>query len=428
MNPELCPALLSSGPRRPHDATVTRYTGRHLVLLARGSERLAARILRRAAGLRLVAAAELDGPGARAVLGAGEGLLLERLSLALIRSDPDQIRWLERWRKRSSRLILAERSVHASSILRERRLPGAQTPTAGARAAARQERDSFTDSTRATWGLQASGAVASRYSGRGIRIAILDTGLDFEHPDFRRRHVVSQSFVAGKTARDDNGHGTFCAGVACGPAKPQQGPRYGVAFAAELYVGRVLDEGADGSDGDVLAGIDWAVRKGCAVISLSLGSPVGVGDAYPQVYEEAAARALAAGSLLMAPSGNTSQRPAEIAPVEHPANCPSVCVISAVDQHCSVASFSNGGLNLKGGEVDLAAPGVAIRSAAPRPTLYQLGSGTSIAAPHAAGIAVLHAEADPQARGAALRARLHAAARVLPALRRDVGAGLVRAP
>jgi subtilisin len=425
LSQELCSALLSSGPRRPRNAAVTRYTDRHLVLLSRQTGRLAARILHRALGLRLIGSSELDGPGLHTEIAAGEALLLEGLSLALVHSDPQQMRWFERRRKHGLGLILPERTVRASGVIG--RVPAAHAFRTHAPAGMRAG-ESFADSPRATWGLQASGAVTSRYSGRGIRIAILDTGIDLEHPDFRRRQVVAQSFVAGRSTQDDNGHGTFCAGVACGPLRPQEGPRYGVAFASELYVGRVLDEYADGSDGDVLAGIDWAVRSKCAVISLSLGSPVGMGESYPRVYEEVAARALAAGSLLMAPSGNTSQRPAEIAPVEHPANCPSVCVIGAVDQRCSVASFSNGGLNLRGGAVDLAAPGVAIHSAAPRPTLYQLGSGTSLATPHAAGIAALHAEADPQARGAALRARLQAAARVLPALRRDVGAGLVRSP
>jgi len=249
-----------------------------------------------------------------------------------------------------------------------------------------------------------------------------------EHPDFAGRTIVSQSFVTGLPVDDGNGHGTFCAGVSCGPQQPSQPPRYGIAFGADLYIAKVLDDNADGTDGNILAGIDWAVRNNCAVISMSLGSPVAVGDSYPHVYEQVAARALAAGSLLIAPAGNESQRPDTIAPVEHPANCPSILAIGALDPSFAVAPFSNGGLNPNGGEVNLAAPGIAIFSAAPRPTLYQTASGTSMAAPYAAGIAALLAEANPTARGAALQALLLQSFVALVAPARDVGAGLVQAP
>jgi subtilisin len=227
---------------------------------------------------------------------------------------------------------------------------------------------------------------------------------------------------------DANGHGTFCAGVACGPPQPRDAPRYGIASAAELHVARVLGDDASGTDGNVLAGIDWAVGRGCAVISISLGSPVYLGDGYPEVYEHVAARSLAAGSILIAPAGNESQRPDSIAPVEHPANCPSIVAVGALGQSLEVAPFSNGGLNPNGGEVGLVAPGIAIVSAAPRPDLYQVGSGTSMATPFVAGVAALLAEAHPEVRGAALRALLLEAFRALPAPARDVGAGLVQAP
>lgn len=267
----------------------------------------------------------------------------------------------------------------------------------------------------------------SSCSGRGIRVAILDTGLDFGHPDFAGRPIVSQSFVEELEAHDGNGHGTFCAGVACGPAQPGDAPRYGVAPDAELYIARVLDDRASGLDGNVLAGIDWAVRNQCSVVSMSLGSPVLVGDPFSEIYEQAAARALAAGTLLIAPAGNESQRPDEIAPVEHPANCPSILAVGAVDQQLRVAPFSNGGLN-PGGDVDLVAPGIAIGSTAPHPSLYQTASGTSMAAPFVAGIAALLAEARPRARGAALRDLLLHSALALGAPARDAGAGLVQAP
>ncbi|MGB6605340.1 MAG: S8 family serine peptidase, partial [Steroidobacteraceae bacterium] len=210
--------------------------------------------------------------------------------------------------------------------------------------------------------------------------------------------------------------------------QPRDAPRYGIASAAELHVARVLGDDASGTDGNVLAGIDWAVGRGCAVISISLGSPVYVGDGYPEVYEHVAARSLAAGSLLVAPAGNESQRPDTIAPVEHPANCPSIVAVGALDRSLEVAPFSNGGLNPNGGEVSLVAPGVAIVSAAPRPDLYQVGSGTSMATPFVAGVAALLAEAHPGVRGTALRDLLLEAFRELPAPARDVGAGLVQAP
>jgi subtilisin len=386
------------------------HTGRQLVLLREGTGRAGAGILRNATGLAMAVSSDFDGPVRQTRLVPGEGMLFERLGAALLHSDPDQARALvDRTDAQTLLLVEPERYVRATGLADATTVP-------------------LADTQLATWGLQATRGLSSRYSGRGIRVAILDTGLDLQHPDFAGRTIVSQSFVAGLPVDDANGHGTFCAGVACGPRQPAQRPRYGIAFGADLYIAKVLDDNADGTDGNVLAGIDWAVRNNCAVISISLGCPVAPGDSYPHVYEQVAARALAAGSLLIAPAGNESQRPDTIAPVEHPANCPSILAIGAVDPSLAVAPFSNGGLNPNGGEVDLAAPGIAIVSAAPRPTLYQTASGTSMAAPYAAGIAALLAEANPTARGAALKGLLLQSFLALVAAARDVGAGLVQAP
>lgn len=376
-------------------------TRRSLVLLKGRSAGAAAAVLRRTAGLRTAMSSDFD--TARPEIRPGEALLFERLAVALLEADPDQTLALAHRQGEEALVLESERYVRANGL-------------------------TLADTSAATWGLQATRVLSSPYRGRGIRLAILDTGLDFSHPDFAGRAVVSKSFAGELPVDDGNGHGTHCAGIACGPAEPAHAPRYGVAPAADLYVARVLDDRAGGTDGSVLAGIDWAVRHRCAIVSMSIGTPVAVGDSYPQVYEQAAARALSAGTLLIAPAGNSSQRPENIAPVEHPANCPSILAVAAVDQTLAVAPFSNGGLNPDGGDVDLAAPGIAIASASPRPTLYQTGSGTSVAAPFVAGIAALLAEADPNARGAALRAALLRAFLRLPAPARDVGAGLVQAP
>ena len=416
--PEAQPLPLGRPARRLSGAHPTpRATARLLVLLGKGVGSAASlAILHNVAGLRLTVSSDFHGAAVPDHLAPGEGVLFERLGAALLLGDPDQARALAQAPDQVLRVV-PERRVRSHALMTDS-LPQAEPTSPEALLA---------DTAFATWGLQATGTLSSSYSGRGVRVAVLDTGIDRDHPDFAGRSIVAQSFVPELSAEDANGHGTFCAGVACGPRAPRDAPRYGIAHAADLFVARVLDDTATGTDGNVLAGIDWAVRHGCAVVSMSLGSPVFVGDSHPEVYEEVAARALAAGSLLIAPAGNSSSRPDEIAPVDHPANCPSVVAVGAVDRSLALAPFSNGGLN-PGADVDVVAPGIAISSAAPRPSLYQTASGTSMAAPYVAGIAALLAEANPRARGAALKALLLKTVLALPAPARDAGAGLVQAP
>jgi subtilisin len=194
-------------------------------------------------------------------------------------------------------------------------------------------------------------------------------------------------------------------------------------------VGKVLDDAGHGVDGDIIAGIEWAVVNECEVTSMSLGAPPAAGQAFSAVFERAASRALARGSLIVAAAGNDSQRDqGRVAPVSHPANCPSIMAVGAVDSSLQVAPFSNGGTTAPGGEVDFAGPGVDVRSSWPMPTEYNTISGTSMATPHVAGIAALTAEADPASRGNALRTALERRAQRLPLPSTDVGAGLVQAP
>jgi subtilisin family serine protease len=102
--------------------------------------------------------------------------------------------------------------------------------------------------------------------------------------------------------------------------------------------------------------------------------------------------------------------------------------VAAVDSALQIAPFSCGGINPQGGEVNIAGPGVKVRSTWPRPRLYHTISGTSMATPHVAGIAALWAEANPGARGEALRDLVLQAAQGMPLPARDVGVGLVQAP
>lgn len=268
-----------------------------------------------------------------------------------------------------------------------------------------------------TYGLDITSGSASTYDGTGIKVCVLDTGLDLTHPDFAGRMIVSASFV-GQPVQDGHSHGTHTAGTACGPQNPSTGPRYGIAFNAQLYIGKVLSDSGRGTTASILAGINWALANKCDVVSMSLGSPVGEQTSYTQAGQ----KALDAGALLVAAAGNDSSRPGNTAQTGAPANSPTIIAVAAVDQNCDVASFSNGG------KIEIAGPGVGVLSSVPKPNLYGTKSGTSMATPHVSGIAALWAQSDSSFRGKALWSALTGAAKQLSAGSSDVGAGLVQAP
>jgi subtilisin family serine protease len=277
----------------------------------------------------------------------------------------------------------------------------------------------------ATWGLQITRVIQSAQSGHGIRVAVLDTGMDLHHPDFEGRIIVSRSFIPGEAVQDGHGHGTHCIGVSCGPRDPAGTQRYGVAYGAEIYVGKVLSNGGSGADGGILAGINWAVQNKCQIVSMSLGSAVDVSEPFSQTYQNAARIAEQKGTLIVAAAGNESNRPGYVAPVGHPANCPTIVAVAALDSALRVARFSCGGVNGDGGEVNLAAPGVDVFSSWPMPLRYNTISGTSMATPCVAGILALYAEATGL-RGLALANFVLKKSRRLSSVR-DFGWGLVQA-
>ena len=211
-------------------------------------------------------------------------------------------------------------------------------------------------------------------------------------------------------------------------SSPSRGPRYGIACETELLVGKVFDTAQDSSDGQLIAGINWAVEHRCDIVSLSFGEAAS--GAYSTVFEEVARNALLAGTLLIAAAGNDSYRlhePPSLQPVNHPANCPSIMAIGALDPDFEVVISSNAGLRADGGEVNLVAPGANVHSAWKSPGLYARRHGTSMAVPFVAGIAALWAEATGL-RGPALWSLLQKKARALPLRMEDVGHGLVQAP
>ena len=288
----------------------------------------------------------------------------------------------------------------------------------------------FQDNSQFTWGLQAVRAHTSRFTGNGIKVAVLDTGFDLAHPDYAGRPVVTRTFT-GVSVQDTHGHGTHCIGTACGPARPASGARrYGVATGALIHVGRVFDNTTPrprAPTSAVIAGIEWAVVNGCRVISLSLGIPI---NQKVLQYEEPTRRALNAGTLVVAAAGNNAQRPSFTGFVEPPANADAALAVAAIDRRLRIASFSarSSLVTGVGGRVNVAGPGVAVFSSVPV-ALGRHGflDGTSMATPHVAGIAALWAEATGL-KGAALANRLLQTAQALTLPSADVGSGLAQAP
>jgi subtilisin len=288
----------------------------------------------------------------------------------------------------------------------------------------------FQDSSQFTWGLQATGVNTSRHSGQGIKVAVLDTGMDLQHPDYLGRAIEARSFVNGATVQDIHGHGTHCIGTACGPERPNTGVRrYGVAFGAQIFAGKVFtnDSPPGAPTGSVIAGIEWAVSNGCRVVSLSLGAPI---DQKIMQYEMPVQRALNAGTLVVAAAGNNASRPLNPGFVEPPANADAALAVAAVDNQLGIARFSarSSPVTGVGGKVNIAGPGLAVFSSVPVSRgRHAIFNGTSMATPHVAGIAALWAQSAGLS-GNALWIRLVQTIRPLNIPSVDVGAGLVQAP
>lgn len=300
------------------------------------------------------------------------------------------------------------------------RLGGDEDEAAGDSAAQAGPSASFADNDEFTWGLQATRVSTSSRSGDGVKVAVLDTGLDATHPDFVGRDITAASFIPGASPHDGHGHGTHCIGTACGPKAPSGSRRYGVAYECDIFTGKVLSDEGSGSDAGILAGINWAVANDCAVISMSLGADIA--RPHPP-YSTAGRRALARGSLIIAAAGNNANRPGDKGFVGAPANSPDILAVGALDSRLRVARFSARSLPGRGGQVDVAGPGVDVYSSWPMPTRYHTISGTSMATPHVAGLAALWSKATGR-RGLELWATLAKESRRLPRPSVDVGSGL----
>lgn len=285
----------------------------------------------------------------------------------------------------------------------------------------------FTDSPNATWGIQAINALSGSCTGKGVKVAVLDTGLDLGHPDFIYRTIQQRSFVGTLNANDGHGHGTHCVGVACGGRSGGTGIRYGMAQGADIYVGKVLNDKKKGTELQLTLGIDWAFSNGCKVISMSIGRPAKTGAPHDGIFEGVAQFMLNNNCILVAASGNFSNRRLNhIAPVSHPANCPSILSVAALDQFLQVSNYSSGKADSIGGDVDLSAPGDDILSTW-KGSSYARCSGTSMATPFVAGLVAMLWEEFPHLNAREIWVELLRRIFPLGSPVSDVGAGLAHA-
>lgn len=312
--------------------------------------------------------------------------------------------------------------------------------------------------TSPVWGIEAVGAHNCPYDGSGITVAVLDTGIDKDHEAFRGVEIVEMDF-SGEGNGDKNGHGTHCAGTILG--RDVNGVRIGIARGVtKLLVGKVFDSRGGGSSGSIVEAIDWAVKNGANIISMSLGidypgyqqrlesrgypSTVATSLALEgyrmniQLFQTLIASINAKGIgglaqpvIIVAAAGNESERDINLnykIAVSPPAVSEGIISVGAIGKNGTgykVATFSNTG-------PILSAPGVNIISAKAGGGLISM-NGTSMATPHVAGVATLWAQKMKNEgffNSAAIIAKLRAncVANDIASDRIDFGEGCVQAP
>ncbi|MCL6579636.1 MAG: S8 family serine peptidase, partial [Candidatus Bathyarchaeota archaeon] len=227
------------------------------------------------------------------------------------------------------------------------------------------------------WGVDKIDAeIVHQYNkGTGVKIAVIDTGIDYDHPDLAGNIAGGKSFVSyTPDYMDDHGHGTHVAGIIA--AEDNDVGVVGVAPEAKLYALKALDSGGSGYISDIVAAIDWAVANGIQIISMSFGS-----NSDDVSMREACNNAYNAGVLLVAAAGNDGYWGRDT--VDYPARYDSVIAVAATDQNNNRAYWSS-----RGPSLELAAPGVSIYSTY-LDDVYATASGTSMACPHVSGVAAL---------------------------------------
>ena len=261
----------------------------------------------------------------------------------------------------------------------------------------------------------APAAWAAGYTGAGVTVAVIDTGVDQTHPDLADREIAEANFSGAADNVDHYGHGTHVASIVAGTGAKSGGKYRGVADGAAILDAKVLDDNGSGQESWIIAGMEWAVEKGADIANLSLG-----GTDTPEVDPlEQAVNELSesSGTLFVIAAGN-SYRDGTIG---SPGSADAALTVGAVDDEDDLAVFSSRGPRVGDGAIkpDVTAPGVDIVAALhsdgtigqPVEPGYTSLSGTSMATPHVAGAAALLLQQHPDFTGQQLKSLLSGTAK-----------------
>ncbi|MDD1690695.1 MAG: S8 family peptidase [Methanoregula sp.] len=224
---------------------------------------------------------------------------------------------------------------------------------------------------------------AAGNDGSGVKVAVLDTGIDYTHPDLKDVYAGGINFYDDNdNPMDDNGHGTHCSGIIA--ATGSKKGIYGTAPGVSLYGVKVLNRWGYGYTSDIVEGLYWAKNNSMQVASMSLGTWYD-----SQAMHDAVNNATENGVLIVAAAGNSGSVTGVGETMNYPGKYDNVLAVAAVNKHNRRATWSSTGFNL-----GVSAPGVKIRSTVPGGN-YATYSGTSMATPHVAGVAALVYSAHP---------------------------------
>ncbi|HEV7707197.1 MAG TPA: S8 family serine peptidase, partial [Asanoa sp.] len=243
--------------------------------------------------------------------------------------------------------------------------------------------------------------------GHGVKVAVLDTGIDATHPDLGGKVAETRNFSTSPDTVDHFGHGTHVASTIAGTGQASGGSRKGIAYGADLLIGKVLGDDGVGFESQIIEGMQWAAGSGAKVVNMSLGGdPTDGLDPMSLAVDELSRQS---GTLFVVAAGNAGGT----ATVGSPGAARDALTVGAVDRADQIADFSSRGPRLgdQGLKPEITAPGVDIVAARaagttmgnPVDAYYTAASGTSMATPHVAGAAAILAQEHPDWTGAALK-------------------------